>query len=125
LMPSTAEDLAKKLGIAYSPARLTSDPAYNLLLGSSYLKTQLERFDNSLLLAAAAYNAGGGNVNKWLATYGDPRTPAVDAISWTELIPFLETRKYVQKVMANYLVYRARLGGPAVTMQEVLKRIPG
>jgi soluble lytic murein transglycosylase len=125
LMPSTAEELAGKLGIAYSPARLTSDASYNLLLGSSYLKTQLERYDNSLLLAAAAYNAGGGNVNKWLATYGDPRTAAVDAISWTELIPFLETRKYVQKVMANYLVYRARFGGTALTMQEVLKRIPG
>ena len=73
LMPATAEDLAKRLGVAYSPERLTSDPAYNLLLGSSYLKSQLDRFGNSLLLAAAAYNAGGGNVNKWLATYGDPR----------------------------------------------------
>lgn len=124
LMPSTAEGLAKKLGIGYSPARLTSDAAYNLLLGSSYLKTQLDRFGNSLLLAAAAYNAGGGNVNKWLASYGDPREATIDAISWTELIPFVETRKYVQKVMANYLVYRARFGGAALTMQEALKRIP-
>ncbi len=125
LMPSTAEGLARKLGIAYSPSRLTSDAAYNLFLGSSYLKNQLDRYGNSLLLAAAAYNAGGGNVNKWLAAYGDPRSDTVDAISWTELIPFVETRKYVQKVMANYLVYRARLGGPTLTMQQALRRIPG
>ncbi len=125
LMPATAKDLAGRLGIAYSPNRLTSDPAYNILLGSSYLKSQLERYDGSLLLAAAAYNAGAGNVNKWLKLYGDPRDAKIDAISWTELIPFVETRKYVQKVMANYLVYRARLGGPSLTMQQAIRRIPG
>ena len=125
LMPSTAEDVARRLGITYSPTRLTSDAAYNLLLGSNYLKSQLDRFDNSLVLAAAAYNAGGGNVNKWLKLYGDPRRKEVDAVNWIELIPFLETRKYVQKVMANYLVYRARLGVSMPTMSEALKSIPG
>ena len=125
LMPSTAKDLAGRLGVAYSPNRLVTDPAYNLMLGSSYLKTQLKRYDNSLLLAAAAYNAGAGNVNKWLKLYGDPRDAKIDAISWTELIPFVETRNYVQKVMANYLVYRARLGGSSLTMQQALRRIPG
>lgn len=125
LMPATAKELSERLGVAYSPSRLVSDPAYNLLLGSSYLKTQLERYDGSLLLAAAAYNAGGGNVNKWLKLYGDPRDEKIDAVSWTELIPFVETRKYVQKVLANYLVYRARLGGPSLTMQQALRQIPG
>ena len=124
LMPSTAQDVAKRLGVTYSPERLTSDAQYNLYLGSSYLKSQLDRFDNSLMLAAAAYNAGGGNVNKWLKTYGDPRG-GVDPISWTELIPFAETRSYVQKVMANYLVYNARLGGQPIDMVDALKRIPG
>ena len=125
LMPSTAKDVAKRLGITYSPSRLTSDPAYNLLLGSTYLKGQLDRFDNSLLLAAAAYNAGGGNVNKWLKLYGDPRKSNVDAVNWVELIPFVETRKYVQKVMANYLIYRARLGLSLPSMQSALHAIPG
>ncbi len=124
LLPSTAEDLARRLGIAYSPARLVGDIRYNLLLGSNYLKSQLDRFDNSLLLAVAAYNAGGGNVDKWLESYGDPRRPEVDVVNWIELIPFTETRKYVQRVMANYLVYKARLGGPVPTMQQALRHIP-
>ncbi|MBU1174909.1 MAG: lytic transglycosylase domain-containing protein [Alphaproteobacteria bacterium] len=125
LMPSTAEDVARQLGLAYSSERLTSDAAYNLLLGSSYLGTQLKRFDNSLVLAAAAYNGGGGNVITWLELYGDPRRADVDAVSWVETIPFIETRRYVQKVMANYLIYRARLGYAELGMQEALKRLPG
>ena len=125
LMPTTAQDVARRLGISYSPTRLTSDASYNLTLGSTYLKTQLDRYDNSLVLAAAAYNGGAGNVNKWLKSYGDPRRAGVDAVSWIELIPFSETRGYVQKVMANYLIYRARLGSPAMSMTDALKRIPG
>lgn len=125
LMPGTAKETAGKLGVAYSANRLTSDGAYNALLGSTYLKAQLERFDGSLLLAAAAYNAGPGNVRKWLAAYGDPRSDKIDPVVWVELIPMLETRKYVQRVLGNYLVYRARLGLDDVSMVEALRRIPG
>ncbi len=125
LMPSTAKDVANRLGVTYSPERLISDAQYNLLLGSSYLKNQLDRFDNSLLLAAAAYNAGGGNVAKWIEAYGDPRLDSIDAVNWTELIPYVETRKYVQKVMANYLIYKARLSGTSLSLEKALKRIPG
>lgn len=124
LMPSTAKDVATRAGLAYSNERLTRDPNYNLLLGSTYLASQLQRFDNSLVLAAAAYNAGGGNVNTWLKSFGDPRLDTVDAVSWVEMIPFVETRNYVQKVLANYLVYRARLGDRSLTMHQVLRRIP-
>ncbi|RYH06061.1 MAG: lytic transglycosylase domain-containing protein, partial [Alphaproteobacteria bacterium] len=66
LMPATAKETAGKIGIGYSKSRLTSDAEYNALLGSTYLKAQLDRFDGSLVLAAAAYNAGGGNANKWI-----------------------------------------------------------
>ena len=65
-------------------------------------------------LAAAAYNAGPRRVAEWLATYGEPGTPSaatgVDMIDWVELIPFSETRNYVQRVIENMVVYRA-LGG--------------
>jgi soluble lytic murein transglycosylase len=115
LMPGTAQDTARDIGVDYSAARLTSDPAYNALLGSTYLGKQLERYEGSLLLAAAAYNAGPGNARKWIAAYGDPRADNVDPVIWVELIPFQETRKYVQRVLGNYLVYRARLGGSAIS----------
>jgi len=125
LMPGTARETAEKVGLAYEVNRLTSDPGYNALLGSTYLAAQLKRFDGSLLLAAAAYNAGASNVDKWIAAYGDPRADTVDAVIWAELIPFQETRKYVQRVLGNYLVYRARLGQADLTTAEALRRIPG
>jgi len=125
LMPATAKETAEKLGESYSPDRLTSDPAYNALLGSTYLAAQLQRFDGSLVLAAAAYNAGAGNASKWIKAFGDPRDAAVDPVIWVEQIPFHETRKYVQRVLGNYLVYRARLGRDQASALETLRRLPG
>lgn len=124
LMPGTAKDTAKKVGLPYSESRLTTDAGYNALLGSTYLGNQLDRFDGSLVLAAAAYNAGGGNTAKWIAAYGDPRAANVDPVIWVELIPFQETRKYVQRVVGNYMVYRARLGQAPLSITDVLRRIP-
>ncbi|SFC75437.1 lytic transglycosylase domain-containing protein [Devosia psychrophila] len=123
LMPGTAKEVARKVGVDYSPGRLVSDPAYNALLGSTYLGTQLERYDGSLVLAAAAYNAGPGNANKWIKAYGDPRTDNVDPVIWVELIPFQETRTYVKRVLGNYLVYRERLGDEPLPLQQALRTI--
>jgi soluble lytic murein transglycosylase len=113
------------MGVEYSKSRLTSDPAYNTLLGSTYLAAQLEKYEGSLVLAAAAYNAGGGNANKWIALFGDPRSDKIDPVVWVELIPFQETRKYVQRVLGNYMVYRTRLGRDVMTIEEALRRISG
>ena len=125
LMPGTARETAAKMGISYSPGRLTTDASYNALIGSTYLAGQLRQFDGSLALAAAGYNAGAGNAAKWVNAYGDPRASNVDPVVWVELIPFEETRHYVQRVLSNYVVYRARLGAGAVTMAQALRRIPG
>ncbi|MEP7240593.1 MAG: lytic transglycosylase domain-containing protein [Devosia sp.] len=125
LMPQTAKETAKKLGVPYSARKLAADPEYNALLGSSYLAAQLKTYGGSLVLAAAAYNAGAGNANKWIAAYGDPRAANVDPVLWVELIPFEETRKYVQRVLGNYLVYRARLGLPAMDPVTSMHAIPG
>lgn len=123
LMPGTAKEVAGKVGVAYSSKKL-NDPAYNARLGSTYLASQMDRYDGSLVLAAAAYNGGAGNVNKWLKTFGDPRNSKIDAVSWVETIPFVETRKYVQRVLGSYMVYRARLGDETLTIADALRRIP-
>jgi soluble lytic murein transglycosylase len=67
----------------------------------------------SYILAFASYNAGGGNVMKWVKAYGDPRKPGVDEVDWIERIPFSETRNYVQRVLENLAVYRRRLFAPS------------
>ncbi len=113
LMPFTAKAVAKKLGVPMSLPALTVDAQQNMLLGTSYLREVLDKFDGALPLAAAAYNAGPHRVDQWLADNGDPRTGAVAMTDWLELIPFAETRNYVQRVMENVAIYRARAGSAA------------
>ena len=124
LMPATAEEVAKHIGVKYSRQRLTTDARYNALIGSTYLARQLDHFDGSLALAAASYNAGASNAAKWVAAFGDPRASNVDPVVWVELIPFEETRRYVKRVMSNYVIYRARLGDHPVSMEQALRKIP-
>lgn len=124
LMPGTARDTARNLKISYSRGRLTSDPAYNIRLGRSYLGEMLNRYNASYILAIASYNAGPHNVKKWLRQNGDPRETGIDPIDWIELIPFNETRNYVQRVLSNLQVFRHRLqpGKVALTLKSDLQR---
>lgn len=105
LMPGTARDTADKIGLTYDFDRLTSDPTYNIMLGSSFFANMLDSFGGNYVLAIAAYNAGPGNVRKWIDANGDPRMPGVDVVDWIEAIPFSETRGYVQHVLENAVVY--------------------
>ena len=116
LMPFTADAVAKQLGVGTSLVSLTSDPAHNMRLGTAYLQQMLERFDGSLPLAVAAYNAGPRRVDEWLAQNGDPRVGPVDMIDWIEEIPVGETRNYVQRVLENITIYRARRGEATPTL---------
>ncbi len=105
LMPGTAREQAGKLGLGYDSYKLLADPQYNVMLGSAYFQRMLNFWDGSVPLAVASYNAGAGNVRKWVRAYGDPRTGQVDMIRWIEAIPFEETRGYVQRVIENAVVY--------------------
>jgi soluble lytic murein transglycosylase len=105
LMPGTAREQADKLGLPYDFMRLTADPGYNMELGAAYFGRIMDMFSGNYVLAIAAYNAGPGNVRKWIAQYGDPRSGGVDVVDWIENIPFGETRGYVQNVLANVVVY--------------------
>lgn len=111
MMPASAKVAAKQAGLPYRPEALLSDVPYNMQLGMTEYRVHLDRYGGSLVLAAASYNAGPNNARRWIATNGDPRTPGVDPIDWIELIPFGETRNYVQRVLENTQVYRARLAG--------------
>ena len=112
LMPATARGVAKRLRVRFSKSRLTRDSGYNIKLGQAYLGQMINKFDGSYILAIASYNAGPSAATRWVREYGDPREPGVDVIDWVESIPYRETRNYVQRVMENLQVYRARLGGP-------------
>jgi len=104
LMPGTAREQAGKLGLDYDPAKL-AEPGYNVMLGSSFFDRMLNYYGGSYVLAVASYNAGPGNVNKFIRANGDPRMPGVDVVDWIEAIPFQETRGYVQRVLENAVVY--------------------
>jgi soluble lytic murein transglycosylase len=118
LMPATAREQADKMGMAYDGGRLTTDPAYNVMLGSAYFQRLVDQWDGSYPLAVASYNAGAGNVRKWVRAYGDPRAQGADMIGWIERIPFDETRGYVQRVLENSVVYD-RLNPSLPTPQRV------
>jgi len=109
--PDAGKYVCKKYGASFDLSRLKTDPVYNAALGAAELGGLIEDYRGSYIMTFAAYNAGRGSVKKWIERYGDPRDPKIDAIDWVELIPFSETRNYVQRVMENLQVYRARFGG--------------
>lgn len=119
LMPGTAAEQAGKMGYGYDPARLTSDPAYNVMLGSAYFQRLLSQWNGNYPLAVASYNAGAGNVRKWIDRYGDPRRPGADIVAWIEDIPFSETRGYVQRVLENSVVYERLNPRPATQPRQL------
>lgn len=123
LMPATARQVAKAESISHTPGALTEDPDHNVALGSAYMAELLGRFRGSYPLAIAGYNAGPGRPARWVDEYGDPRNGEIDPVDWVELIPFSETRNYVQRVMESLLIYRHRMGrgNIAQTLEQELK----
>ena len=124
LIPSTAQAQARREGLTFQRGALTSDPQYNMTLGSAHLADLIDDFGGSYVLAIAAYNAGSSNVRSWITDWGDPRSNSVDTVDWIELIPFAETRNYVQRVTENLQVYRHRLAeAPTpITLERDLNR---
>jgi soluble lytic murein transglycosylase len=107
--PAAGRDTAKKFNVAYNQRRLMDDVAYNAQLGSAELGSDIADYRGSYILAFAAYNAGRGRVKQWIEQNGDPRDPKVDPIDWIARLPMSETRYYIQRVLENMQVYRARL----------------
>ena len=114
IMPGTAKMIAKQYGLKYKDGILTSDPAFNVMLGAAHLGDLIADHGGSYVLTLVSYNAGPRRSREWLQEYGDLRTGETDPIDWVESIPFQETRQYVQKVLQNLHVYRSRLAPKTV-----------
>jgi soluble lytic murein transglycosylase len=114
LLPSTAKQTAHSLGLDYSD-RMLADPLSNMRLGTTYLAQMIEGFGGSYILGIASYNAGPGNVRKWMKSMGKPPQRLDAAIDWIESIPFTETRNYVMRALENRHVYRA-LQSPGIPL---------
>ena len=106
VMPYTAKVVAKQAKLPYSKSRLTTDPEYNINLGSHYIAGLILEYEGSYPFAIAAYNAGPKRVRYWKKINKDPQKKQINYVDWIELIKFKETRNYVQRVLENYNVYR-------------------
>ncbi len=117
LMTYTAKLVSKQMNVRYSKSKLTSDPEYNIKLGSYYFNSLLNEYGEIYPFAIAAYNAGPKRVRQWRKSNGDPSKNKIDYISWIELIKFEETRNYVQRVLENLNVYKYMLNQKPVKME--------
>ena len=124
LMPYTAKLVAKQANLPYSRSRLTTDPEYNINLGSHYIAGLILEYEGAYPFAIAAYNAGPKRVRYWKRINKDPQKNQINYIDWIELIKFNETRNYVQRVLENYNVYRYILEQKPIPMKDFFRNNP-
>ncbi|MDB4594664.1 lytic transglycosylase domain-containing protein [Candidatus Pelagibacter sp.] len=124
LMPYTAKLVSKQAKLPYSKSRLTTDPEYNINLGSHYIAGLILQYDGAYPFAVAAYNAGPNRVKYWKKINKNPQKKQIDYVDWVELIKFRETRNYVQRVLENYNVYRYILEKQPIPMKDFFKDQP-
>ena len=124
LMTYTAKLVAKQAKMPYSKSRLTTDPEYNINLGSHYLAGLILEYDGSYPFAIAAYNAGPKRVRYWKKLNKNPQKNQIDYVDWIELIKFKETRNYVQRVLENYNVYRYILDQKPIEIKDFFRNDP-
>ncbi len=124
LMTYTAKVVAKQAKLPYSKSRLTSDPEYNINLGSHYIAGLILEYDGAYPFAIAAYNAGPKRVRYWKKINKNPQKKEIDYIDWIELIKFKETRNYVQRVLENYNVYNYIVQKKPVEIIDFFKNKP-
>jgi soluble lytic murein transglycosylase len=121
--PDAGRNTARKYKVPFDQKRLLGDVAYNAQLGTAELGDDINGYGGSYILAFVAYNAGPHRANQWIEQYGDPRNPRIDPVDWIERIPISETRYYVQRILENMQIYRARLeNNPRLLIEADLRR---
>lgn len=113
LMPKTGRVTAKKHNIPLASTSLLYQPDKNISIGSAYLKQVMEAYDDNIVLASAAYNAGPHRVKRWL-----PEDKEKPAAQWIAMVPFNETRDYIQRILAYIAIYDWRLEQPATPINK-------
>jgi soluble lytic murein transglycosylase len=116
--PAAGRDTAKRFNVSFDQHRLMADVAYNAQIGTAELGNDIASWHGSYILAFVAYNAGPRRAKEWIEQYGDPRNPKIDPIDWIERIPISETRNYVQRIIENMQVYRARFSNDSRLLIE-------
>jgi soluble lytic murein transglycosylase len=118
LMPKTGLTTARKYNIPLGSTRQLYQPAKNIDIGSAYLKQVMDQYDENIVLASAAYNAGPHRVKRWL-----PEKDEQAADSWIALIPYRETRTYVQRILAYIAIYDWRMEQQVTPLQQHMPAI--
>ena len=118
LMPATARETAKRIGLRLDRIEQLYRPADNVALGASYLEQMIARFGGNFVMAAAAYNAGPHRVRQWQSA------TCIAADVWIEMIPFTETRRYVRRALFYTAVYEWRLGREITRLSSVMPPVP-
>jgi len=113
LMPSTGRSTARKYSIPLASTKSLYDPEQNIRIGTAYLKQVMEQYEQNVVLASAAYNAGPQRVDKWL-----PEQRKQPAESWIAAIPFNETRRYVQRILSYAAIYDWRMDRPVTPLSK-------
>lgn len=119
VMPATGKQVASKIGVSHRSADLY-EVEHNVLLGSTYYRQLLDRYDGNRVFALAAYNAGPHRVDRWRNEAGEQ----VPVEVWIETIPYRETRNYVQAVLSYNVVFQY-LSGDEDTMLTAAERSAG
>lgn len=115
VMPKTAEHTVKQAGITgYSSSAQLTNPVKNIEIGTAYLDSVYQRFNQNRILASAAYNAGPARVDRWLSDANGQ----LDAIAFVESIPFAETRGYVKNVLSFAVFYSYFAGDQQPVLTE-------
>jgi soluble lytic murein transglycosylase len=116
LLPATAEGVSRRLGLSWQGADSLFRPEVNVPLGTAYLAQRIGDNGGLAYRAIAAYNAGQGAVQRWMAA-----RPSLPADYWIETIPFKETREYVPRVLAFSVIYDWRLDGRTRALTDRLE----
>ena len=120
LMPYTAKLVAKQAKLPYSKSRLTTDPEYNINLGSHYIAGLILEYDGAYPFAIAAYNAGPKRVRYWKRINKDPQKKQTNYVDWIELIKFRVNNSHKYRAVLGAEMYTLEQAKEAGLMDEVV-----